>query len=282
MKKAIVLALALLVAGTGAYANDHNSRLGGGGYGPFGDGYADLRDESDVLIYQCREANDGFADMIPLYEAPLTAAGATVTAIDAPSGGGALPDLDPCAIPVIFVLTGENWWGPGFPPSDEAPVQAYMEAGGNLYLSGQDYLYGAGYPDGDQSGFPYFIGIGWVLQDQPFGADFMDVICYEIWDGNYLFLDSIGCFLSNPFFPDWVEPRPEAAVLADQITPETHPGATIYDAGSYRSIFTSLELACDVTGIWPEKVVIAWEWLRENAPVATEQTTIGAIKASYK
>jgi hypothetical protein len=283
MKKAIVLALALIVAGTGVYAADSNSRTGGGGYGPFGDGYANLRDESDVLIYQCREANDGFGDMIPWYEAALTAGGATVTAIDAASGGGDLPPLDPCLIPVVFVLTGENWWGPGFVPADEALVQAFLEAGGALYLSGQDYLYGAGYPDGPQSGFPYFIGLDSVTQDQPFGADFMDVIGHDMFDGYYLFLDSYQCFLSNPFYPDETFPRADGgADLWQQLSPETHMGGLIFEGTGYRTIFTALELAGDTLGEFPGVIVMSWEWLKANAPVATEMTTVGAVKASYK
>jgi hypothetical protein len=283
MKKAIVFALAMIVAGT-AYANDHNSRAGGGGYGPFGDGYANLRDESDVLIYQCREANDGFGDLIPWYEAALTAAGATVTGIDAPSGGGALPDpLDPCEIPVIFVLTSENWWSPGFPPGDEAIVQAFLEAGGSLYFSGQDYLYGAGYPDGAQSGFPYFIGLDSVTQDTPFGADFMDVIGHDMFEGWYLFLDSYLIFLSNPFYPDTTVPRGDGgADLWEQLSPEVHMGALIFQGPGYRTIFSTLELAGDSLGEFPGVIAISWEWLKETTPVATETTTIGAVKASYK
>jgi hypothetical protein len=283
MKKAIVLALALIVAGTVVYAADSNSRTGGGGYGPFGDGYANLRDESDVLIYQCREANDGFGDLIPLYEAALTAGGATVTGIDAPSGGGALPTLDPCFLPTVVVLTSENFWGPSFPPGDEALVQAYLDAGGSLYFSGQDYLYGAGYPDGAQSGFPYFIGLGSVTQDTPFGADFMDVIGGNIFDGYYLFLDSYSIFLNNPFYPDTTTPRADGgANLWQQISPETHWGALIFEGTGYRTIFTTLELSGDVLGEFPGVMVMSWEWLKANAPVATETTTIGAVKASYK
>ena len=283
MKKAIVVALALIIAGTGVYADDSNSRTGGGGYGPLGDGYANLRDESDVLIYQVREGNEGFGDMIPFYESALTGGGATVTAIDAPTGGGALPDLDPCEIPVIFVLTSENWWSPNFVPEDEAIVQAYLEAGGALYMSGQDYLYGAGYPSGAQSGFPYFIGLDSCTQDTPFGADFMDVVGHDLFGGYYLFLDALQCFLENPFYPDTTVPRADGgADLWEQISPETHMGALIFDGGSYRTIFSTLELAGDVLGEFPGVVVLSWEWLKANAPVATEMTTVGAVKASYK
>ncbi len=282
MKKAIVFGIALLVAGTSAYALT-NGRDGSGGYGPIGDGYVDLRDVGDVLIYQCREANDGFSDMIPFYEAALTAAGAAVSSIDAPSGGGALPgDYSPAAYPVTFVVTGENWWGPNFPPGDEAIVEAYLNGGGALMFVGQDYLYGAGYPDGAAFGFPAVMGVGNILQDQPFGADFMDILGHDIFEGYYSFADALVCFIANPFYPDAIEPSAEAATSFEYVTPETHNAATIMDTGTYRVIFSGIEHACDTLGVFDGMIATAWEWLAAGNPVATEETTVGAVKASYK
>ena len=282
MKKAIVFGIALLIAGTSAHALT-NGRDGSGGYGPFGDGYANLRDEGDVLIYQCREANDGFADLIPFYEAAFTAAGATVSSIDAPSGGGALPgDYTPANYPVTCILTSESWWSPGFPPGDEAIVQAYLDAGGALLFSGQDYLYGAGYPDGAAYGFPAAMGVGTITQDTPFGPESMDVLGHDIFEGFYSYVEMLVCFLSNPFFPDTIEPAEGAATSFEQVSPETHNGGTIYDSGTYRVIFTTLELACDTLGVFGDYVTTAYEWLGAGGPIATQETSIGAVKASFK
>ena len=285
MKKAIVIALALLVAGTYAYANDTNGRDGGGGYGPLGEGYANLRAESDVLIVQYREANTGFADMIPYYEAALTAAGATVSSIDALGGDGQVPDpIDPCDYPVVFLLTSENWWGPATGP-DEAIYVTYLQAGGRMYMSGQDYLYATGYGDGDlpAGSFPLACGLASVIQDTPFGADYMDVIGHDILETWYFFLDSFSIFIGpNPFYPDTTVPVAGGADLAEQISPEMHMGATIYDSGSYRCIWTSLELAGDVTGSFAPGIAVCYEWLLVDAPVATEETSVGAVKASFK
>jgi hypothetical protein len=286
MKKAMVLALALLLAGTYAVANDTNGRDGSGGYGPFGDGYANLRSESDVLIYQCREANDGFGDLIPIYEAVLTGLGATVSTIDAPSGGGAFPaDYDPGVYCTTFILTTENWWGPNFPPNDEATVAAYMEGGGGVYFSGQDYLYGAGYPDGDLSGmFPGMLGVGVVVQDTPFGADYMDVLGMNDYSWAYLFCDSFTIFLANPFYPDTINPREGAFEAFHQISPEDHPGGVYYDSGTHRAVFTALELSGDVLGVFPDVVAQAWDWLKFycGPPVPVEESTLGQIKANYR
>jgi hypothetical protein len=252
MKKAIVLALALLLAGTYAVANDTNGRDGTGGFGPIGESYANLRSESDVFIGQWREANTGFGDLIPIYEAVMVGLGATVSWVDMPSGGGAWPDpYDPITYCTTIILTTENWWGPNFTPADEAVLLGYMQAGGGVYFSGQDYLYGAGYPDGSMAGmFSYEMGLGSVTQDTPFGADFMDVLGAPggLFDGVYMFCDAATVFLANPFYPDTFNPRAEAAVAFDQISPETHPGAVYYDSGTYRVVFTSLELGGDVTG----------------------------------
>jgi hypothetical protein len=284
MKKAIVIALALLVAGTYAYANDTNGRDGSGGYGPIGEGYANLRAESDVLMVQYREANTGFADMIPYYEAALTAAGATVSWIDALGGDGQVPNpINPCDFPVVFILTSENWWGPAG-SADEPIYSAYLDAGGRIYVSGQDYLYASGYPDGDLTGtFAHQCGVQSVIQDTPFGADYMDVIGHDLFETWYMFLDSTILFIGpNPFYPDTTTPVAGGADLWEQISPETHMGATIYDSGTYRCIFTTLELAGDVLGEFPGAMALSYEWLLEEAPVATEKTSVGAVKASFK
>lgn len=281
MKKAIVLSIALLLAASSAYALT-NGRDGSGGYGPIGDGYAMIRAEADVLVYQVREANDGFADLIPLYSAAITAAGGVVTAVDAPSGVSGLPgNYDPVNFPVTFVLTSENWWGPNFIPADEATVGDYLNAGGALYFSGQDYLYGAGYGDGAAYGFPLMIGAGTIVQDTPFGADYMEVSGSDIWAGMYLACDPTTIFLANPFYPDTIEPRAEAAVLCTQETPEYHNGGVIYDAGAYKSIFTALEIAGDVTGQFGQYIGVAYSWLGGGV-VATESTTWGAVKANFR
>lgn len=291
MKLAMVLALAIVVGATAASAVT-NSRDGSPGYGPFGDGYADIRSQSDVLVYQDREANTGFGDLIPLYSAALTAAGATVSAIDAPTGVNAFPgDYTPEAYCVTFVLTTENWWGPcgngdpngNFTPSEEATVRTYMNAGGSVYFSGQDYLYGACYNNGPAVGFPAALGAGFITQDTPFGADFMDVLGFDIFNGWFLSLDSFTIFLANPFYPDTIEPGAGAATLWQQISPETHNGAVIYNQGTYRSIFTTLELAGDVTGQFGLVIGDSWNWLKAGCvPVATQSSSWGNLKATYR
>jgi hypothetical protein len=285
MKKAIVFALALLLAGTYAVANDTNGRDGSGGYGPIGEGYANLRGESDVLISQHREANTGFGDLIPIYEAILAGLGATVSTVDQPSGGGGWPaDYGASVYCTTFILTSENWWGPNFTPTDEAIVEAYMLDGGGVYFSGQDYLYGAGYPDGDLSGmFPGMMGVGVVVQDTPFGADFMDVLGSNLFEGFYMFLDAATIFLANPFYPDTIEPKDGASLAYDQISPETHPGAVYYDSGSHRAMFTALELAGDTLLVFPDHIAVIWDWLKIYCPTTpVEETSFGAIKANYR
>jgi hypothetical protein len=284
MKKAIVIALALLVAGTYAYANDTNGRDGSGGYGPLGEGYANLRAESDVLIVQYREANAGFGDVIPIYEAALTAAGATVSSIDALGGDGQVPDpLNPCDYPVTFLLTSENWWGPAGTP-DEPIYIAYLQAGGRIYVSGQDWLYMGGYADGDvpAGSFAGVCGVASCVNDTPFGADYMDVIGHDILEGSYWFLDWTVVFLANPFYPDTVAPVAGGFDLTEQISPETHIGGVIYDATTYRCIFNTIELAGDSLGGFGATIATCYEWLLVDAPVATQETSVGAVKASFK
>jgi len=139
MKYVITVFLAILIAAP-VYA-ETSARDGSDAPVIPGSGYQMLRDVSDVLIYQQREQNDGFGDLIPFYEAALAGAGAMVSAIDAPSGGGAFPgDFDPVNYPCTFILTSENWFGPNFTPNDEATCTAYLDAGGAIYFSNAIFL----------------------------------------------------------------------------------------------------------------------------------------------
>ena len=277
----LVLGIALLQVASVAHALTLGCD-GCGVAGTAGPGTAMLREKSAVLIYQCREGDAGFANCIPIYEAALVAAGAIVSWVDAPTGGGAFPaNYNPTNYPVTFVLTGEDWWAPSFPPNDEQTVAAYLDAGGSLFFSGQDYLYGAGYPDGPLSGFPLKIGVGQVLQDAPFGTKSMEVVGRGIFDGIVLTLDSSACFSNNPFYPDDLSPCAGAAGLLVQTDPEQHLGATIYATDTYRSIFTTIELAGDTSNQFDTLVGTAWNWLK-SGPTPARSTSWGALKAGFR
>lgn len=280
--KALVITLALLLAATSAFALT-NGRDGSGGYGPIGSGWADMRSESDVLLLQYREANTGFGSLLPQYNAALVAAGATVSQIDEPSGGGSFPGgYDPVAFPVTFVITTENWWGPNFPPADENTVANYLNAGGALWLNGQDYLYGAGYGDGAAYGFPNLIGAGTITQDTPFGTGYsMDVSGQDIFAGYYDNCDAYSIFLANDFYPDTINPRSGAVTCFRQESPNPSSGGVLYDAGAYKAIFNTLEIAGSTTGQFDGIIAIGYDWLKGGV-VASESTTWGAVKANFR
>lgn len=280
MKYVITVFMALLIAAP-VYA-ETSARDGSDAPVIPGSGYQMLRDASDVLIYQVREANEAFGDMIPFYEAALAGAGANVSAIDAPSGGGAFPgDFDPESYPCTFIVTSENFQAPNFTPGDEATCTEYLEMGGAIYFSGQDYLYGAGYPDGAAYGFPAMLGAGNIAQDTPFGADPMTVQGSELFAGLTLQLDSTVCFISNPFYPDTIEPGAGAMTLWTQTAPENHNGAVINDQEVYRTIFTTLELAGDTTQQFDGVIGASYEWLIGGG-VATENVSLSEMKALYR
>lgn len=286
MKKAIVFGLALLIAGTAAYADEIASRTGETSSLPHGSGYSYLRDASDVLIYQTREQWEGtWGDLIPIYEAALTTAGATVSAVDAPTEGGAFPgDYSPTNYCVTFCLTSENFHSPTFPPGDEATVQAYLGAGGNVYFSGQDYCYGNGYGDGavPDGSLPNMMGLGSVINDTPFGAEAMDCLGANLFDGWYMFTVAADVFLGNPFYPDTFTPSPDGLVAFTQLSPEQHDGAVYTDPGAYRAVFTSLELSGDELAVFPDYIAFTWDWLAQCEPTPVEETNFGTIKANYR
>ncbi len=280
MKQLLMLSLALLAAASGASAVS-NGRDGSGGFGPIGIGSFDLRDGSDVLIYQDRGANEGFLDLIPAYAEALSAAGAVISAIDAPPEGNAFPsNFSPANYPVTFIVTGENWWGSNFDAGEAATIASYLDAGGAVYFCGQDYLMGAGYSDGVMGGFPAILGIASAFQDIPDGADAIEVRGRGLFEGRAV--EVYRCFLNNKLYPDALYPRSGAEALWEMESPDQHAVALAMETSVFRVIVTTVEFAC-ASESFREIVERSYTWLRGGVPpVPVQSTTWGELKAIYR
>jgi len=83
-------------------------------------------------------------DTTPYFTAALDAMGLEYDVFD--TGGGAGPDLAGLlGYKMVFWFSGDTYGGTAGPGSaDEANLAAYLDAGGNLFLSSQDYLYDFG------------------------------------------------------------------------------------------------------------------------------------------
>jgi len=83
-------------------------------------------------------------DTLPYFTAALDAMGLDYAVFD--TGGGAGPSLDEMmGYNMIFWFSGDVFGGTAGPgAADEANLADYLDAGGNLFLSSQDYLYDFG------------------------------------------------------------------------------------------------------------------------------------------
>jgi hypothetical protein len=111
-----------------------------------------------------------FTDVRSYFTDALTADGYTYDVFEVTSIGGDGPDAATMAnYPVVIWFTGEAWQlNQTLTPNDEANLATYLDGGGNLFLSAQDYFYDR-YPSAGSftSGqFPYdYLGVTYVSQD---------------------------------------------------------------------------------------------------------------------
>ena len=146
----------------------------------------------------------------------------------------------------VIWFTGETWGYYGndtFTPTDETNVAAYLDGGGNLFLSAQDYLYDV-YPSAGSfySGqFPYdYLGLGSVSQDvinDPFTAI---GLAGSVAEG--MQFDCLR-FTDNPDVPLWPDDLVGLGGTADVFDASGFITTIQYDAGTFKTVFSTLEFA---------------------------------------
>jgi hypothetical protein len=257
MKSFLTVSVALLVA-TAAFGAPSTSRTIPN-QGPAGSvpGSSAPDGPADVLI--ASSINGGtFTNLAPNYAAALTAAGAaSVTQI---TDGATLPFSFPVPFTstqfgTVVILTNDNWWGnssttqpeAGCSLQDETRIAAYMDTGGHMLFSGQDYLFARG----NGAGFPQiYLGISGYTGDVNFGDT--DITYTGTAGGamagrsGALTINGAPCWTAaNQFFTDDVSSF-GATLVNFNSQPQNVNGqaGTSWDVGAYRTVFTSLELAC--------------------------------------
>ncbi len=100
-------------------------------------------------------------DTLPYFTAALDTMGYDYAVFDTAGAGG--PSLDELSgYNMVFWFSGDTYGGTAGPDAaDEANLAAYLEAGGNLFLSSQDYLYDFGLTPFGQT----YLGIGSFTSD---------------------------------------------------------------------------------------------------------------------
>jgi hypothetical protein len=297
MKRILALVVLGLLVASVAFASNDRSRAGEGNYTPGPQGSSNVLPQGDLLI--CSATAGTFIELSAEYEAAALAAGAASTSVIVETESDApFPFPSPMTAAeyeVVFLLMADNWWGPnstptipegGFSATDEAALAAYMDTGGKLYFSGQDYIWGRG----NITGFPQlYLGIAAIVEDVNFGdtnVDYTGVTggAMEGLSGS-LVMDELTppCDGANPFYTDDITPFFDGlADFTSAPSGETGQCGTTYDVVAYKTIFTTLEFGCtDNTGQFQRDVAAIWDWLAGGA-VPVEDTTWGSVKEMYK
>jgi hypothetical protein len=256
--------------------------------------------DSPADVFIASSTNGGvFTDLSPYYGSAFVAAGAASTT--------AIQDAadSPFVFPVPFtaaqygtlcVLSNENWWGPagnGAPQAnvsltDEAAIAAYLDTGGTMLFSGQDYLYGRG----NGGGFPATrLGVASYIDDINFNDDNIawGGVAGSPLDGLFGTLNAVHetppCWATqNLFYSDDVTPS-QLGIIDYASFPSGAVGqaGSTYAAGNYRVVFTTVDLACTTNqqGEFYPAVAAIYNYLVGGA-TPVEPSSWGALKNRYK
>jgi len=286
-----LIVFAALAASSGVLAADDTSRLGLG-HGPVGSVPPSAPPDTPADVLIASSTNGGsFTNLAPYYTTAIQAAlpAAVITNIQDPA-------LGPFPFPAIFtpneygilvVLTNDNWWGVngnGQPEAnvsiqDETRISAYMDLGGKMLFSGQDYLWGRG----NGAGFPQiYLGIASYTDDvysNGTNINYTGVAGGAIAGLSGSLVASVGgvpCFTDNAFYADDIVPFSTGLLTYAQ-----GQGGTSWDTGLYKTVFSAVELACTTnTTQFNRDIGSIVTWLGGGA-TSVEPATWGAVKDMF-
>jgi hypothetical protein len=257
--------------------------------------------DSPADVFIASSTNGGvFTDLGVYYGPAFVAAGAaSFTAIqDAADAPFVFPGPFTAAqYGALCVLTNENWWGAastGAPQAnvsttDEAAIGAYLDTGGTMLFSGQDYLYGRG----NGAGFPATrLGVAGYIDDINFDDNNIawGGVPLSPLDGLFGILNAAHttppCWAAtaNLFYNDDVTPS-QLGIIDYASFPSGAVGqsGSTYAAGNYRVVFTTVDLACTTnqqSEFYPAVAAIYNYLVGGATPV--EPSSWGALKNRYK
>ncbi len=259
MRFVLVLALSLALAGSAMATNIARDGYYEGTYQDYTNQYR----SGDYLVVSILEGT--FTDLCGIYSDALGGA----SCIYDPEGNWGNPN----DYAMIVYNTSDNWWTSyGGYGADLATAGSYMDAGGCLWISGQDFLYGGG------AAAMNFVmdrmDVISVNQDVNFGDD-----TTLFWEGYGPLAGMSGnmdpCYEGNPWFTDDVNtmsPVAEWATLA----------GFWGEAGSWveNGFFTTVEFACDL--MIGEVADAILENVCDGEPTPIDESTWGSIKNNWR
>jgi hypothetical protein len=294
MKSFMAVSLLALMVATAAFGAPSTSRTLPN-MGPANSTGGTIAPDGPADVFIASSTNGGtFTNLAPNYATAFTAAGAaSVTQIT----DGALA---PFTFPVPFtstqfgtiaILTNENWWGSASTGqaeancslADEAKISAYMDTGGHMLFSGQDYLFARG----NGSGFPQiYLGISSYVDDVNFddtSLNFTGVPGGAIAGlAGSMTINGAPCWsTANNFYTDGITPFGLGLVNWNSTPSGTSgQGGTTWDTGAFRTVFTGVEFACGSTAQFNADVASIYNFLRGSS-TSVDPSTWGQVKTLY-
>lgn len=163
-------------------------------------------------------------DVASFYEASLTNAGQDYDVWDTRIKGS--PDAGDLAVyDVVVWFTGQPW-SDTLSEADEAALAIYLDQGGRLFLSSQEYLYDRGLTDFGRN----YLHIGRYTDDQK-AATVLGV------DGNPVG-GGLGLYTLSYLYTDYSdEVFPDDAARPAFLNDRGNPSAITYEGGNFRTVF---------------------------------------------
>jgi hypothetical protein len=244
--------------------------------------------KADVLLVD----DDGsswvtFTDVRSYFTSALTANGYTYDVFDVTTEGGNGPDLATMSgYGAVIWFTGECWQNnQTLTPTDEANLGAYLDNGGRLFLSAQDYFYDRYLSAGSFSPgqFPYdYLHVSSVVQDEWTIVSPATGSCVGVTGS---LTDGMSFSLWDPYTTKLTGKGPDDGLYIDQLTHSgvnffqmTNPSPTGYAALQYESpkgykvVFTTVDFAGLTDGVAPstkaELMKRIMEWFAGGGPVS--------------
>ncbi|RLD80910.1 MAG: hypothetical protein DRJ15_05885, partial [Bacteroidetes bacterium] len=193
-----------------------------------------------------------FTDCWPMYMAALDANGYMYTYYEVTDLTGDGPDLlTMMDYDIIFWFTGEGWASnQTMSDNDEANLADYLDAGGALFFSGQDYLWDRFPAAGALSAgdFPYdYFGVTNVTQDNwvvetPNLADASGV-AGSLADGFTFQVADIFTTTKDGLFIDMIDATMGMDLFEANVPPADGICAVQFDGGDFKTVFTTLSFA---------------------------------------
>ena len=196
-----------------------------------------------------------FTDCWPYYQAALDANGYTYTYYEVTDGALDGPDLTTMQEhDIIIWFTGEVWSnGQTMTANDETNLAAFLDGGGSLFISAQDYLWDK-YPSAGNFSpgeFPYdYLGLrtvvqdNWVIASPEVGT--ASGVAGSLAEGMEFDLQDIFTTAREGLFIDEITDHVGLDMLELTVPTPTGICAVQYELRSFKSVFTSASFAAIV------------------------------------